>query len=266
MSGNDYKSQLAAERMKGQALLVAKGLSRTQAERAAAAAARNVNPYGQKEEGPSCWQERKEAKRQMYLGSTEKPPILGVKPKASPTSSGGSYSQCQKCFQLGHWTYECKNDHTYISRPRIKNPKLKKTTLLESCQFVNPDLEKEREEERRLLKEKIEKGKSERREAKRRRKHLSRSGSDHNSSEASVFNTDTESSATGSEYSSERGSSSCSFSDSEDKKRKHKRKLKKRRHRRSSTSSGSSDSESTSDSDSDDKGGWRKSKRRGNKH
>ncbi|XP_047062160.1 zinc finger CCHC domain-containing protein 10-like [Lolium rigidum] len=270
MSGNDYKSQLAAERMKAQALLVAKGLSRTQAERAAAAAARNVNAYGQKEEGPSRWQERKEAKRQMYLGSTEKPPILGVKPKASPTSSGGAYSQCQKCFQLGHWTYECKNDHTYISRPsrtqQIKNPKLKKTTLLESCQFVNPDLEKEREEERRLLKEKIEKGKSERREAKRRRKHLSRSGSDHNSSEASVFNTDTESSATGSEYSSERGSSSCSSSDSEGKKRRHKRKLKKRRHRRSSTSSGSSDSESTSDSDSDDKGGRRKSRRRGNKH
>jgi hypothetical protein len=168
-------------------------LSRAQAERAAAAAARNVNAYGQKEEGPSRWQERKEAKRQMYLCSTEKPPILGVKPKASTTSSGGAYSRCQKCFQLGHWTYECKNDHTYISRPsrtqQLKSPKLKKTTRLESCQFLNPDLEMEREEERKLMKEKMEKGKSEKREAKSKRKHVSRSGSDCNSSEAPVFNT-----------------------------------------------------------------------------
>ncbi|KAA8527387.1 hypothetical protein F0562_034898 [Nyssa sinensis] len=65
-------AQDAAERIKAAALTAAKGLSRAQAERAAAAAARNVNAYGQKEEGPSRWQERKEAKRQMYLMSTEK--------------------------------------------------------------------------------------------------------------------------------------------------------------------------------------------------
>jgi hypothetical protein len=260
MSRNDHKSQLAAERIKVQALFVAKGLSRAQAERAAAAAARNVNAYGQKEEGPSRWQERKEAKRQMYLGSTEKPPVLGVKPKASVASSSGAYSQCQKCFQLGHWTYECKNDHTYISRPsrtqQLKSPKLKKTRL-ESCQFLNPDLEMEREEERKLMKEKMEKGKSERREAKSKRKRVSRGGSDRNSSEALVFTTNTKSSSTDSEYSSERDSSSCSSSDSEDKKRRHKRKQKKRRHR--------SDSTSSADSDSDDKGSRRRSSRRGNR-
>ncbi|KAG8079569.1 hypothetical protein GUJ93_ZPchr0007g3987 [Zizania palustris] len=46
----------------------------------------------------------------MYLMSTEKAAILGVKPKASATSSIGAYTQCQKFFQSGHWTYECKND------------------------------------------------------------------------------------------------------------------------------------------------------------
>ena len=72
------------------------------AEHTLAVVACNVNAFGKKEDGPSCWQERKEAKRQMYLGSIDKAPILGVRPKASPTSSGGMDSQCLKRFQLGH--------------------------------------------------------------------------------------------------------------------------------------------------------------------
>jgi hypothetical protein len=258
MSGND--SQAAADRIKAQALSNAKGLSRAQAERAAEAAARNVNAYGQKEEGPSRWQERKEAKRQMYLMSTEKAVRLGVKPNAVPTSNAGG--QCQKCFQTGHWTYECKNERVYMTRPsrteQLKNPRLKKAWLPASSQFVNPDLEKEMEEERGLMREKLKKEKSERKKvkskAKSKRKHVSDSDSD------------SESSVTGSEYSSESGSSSYSSSDSEDnKKRRRKTKQKKRRHRRDSTSSSSSESESESDSDSDDKGSRRKSKKRGDK-
>jgi hypothetical protein len=54
MSGNDDKSQAAADKIKAAALSAAKGLSRAQAERAAAAAARNVNAYGQKEEGQAA--------------------------------------------------------------------------------------------------------------------------------------------------------------------------------------------------------------------
>uniref|UniRef100_A0A0E0J334 CCHC-type domain-containing protein n=1 Tax=Oryza nivara TaxID=4536 RepID=A0A0E0J334_ORYNI len=267
MSGNDDKSQAAAERIKAQALSAAKGLSRTQAERAAAAAARNVNAYGQKEEGPSRWQERKEAKRQMYLMSTEKAVILGVKPKAAQTSSsGGAYTQCQKCFQPGHWTYECKNERVYISRPsrtqQLKNPKLKKTAAPVSYQFQNPDLEKEKEE-RKLMKAKLKKEKSEKSKRKSKRKYHSRSDSD--SSEASVFDSDSESSVTGSEYSSG-SSSSYSSSDSEDKKRRPKRKQQKRRHRRETSSSASSESDSesasASDSDSDDKGSRKKSRKR----
>ena len=68
-SKKEEKSQAAAERIKAAALSAAKGLSRAQAERAAAAAARNVNAYGQKEEGPSRWQEKREAKRQLNIYS-----------------------------------------------------------------------------------------------------------------------------------------------------------------------------------------------------
>uniref|UniRef100_A0A0D9XQ30 Uncharacterized protein n=1 Tax=Leersia perrieri TaxID=77586 RepID=A0A0D9XQ30_9ORYZ len=268
MSGNEDKSQAAADRIKAQALSAAKGMSRTQAERAAAAAARNVNAYGQKEEGPSRWQERKEAKRQMYLMSTEKAVILGVKPKAAQSSSGGAYTQCQKCFQPGHWTYECKNERVYMSRPsrsqQLKNPKLKKMAAPESYHFQNPDLEKERENERKLMKEKLKKEKTEKSKRKSKRKYRSRSDSD--SSEASVFDSDSESSVTGSEYSSG-SSSSYSSSDLEDKKRRPKRKQQKRtRHIRETSSSASSDSESdsasASDSDSDDKGSRKKSRKR----
>ncbi|KAJ0577270.1 putative transcription factor interactor and regulator CCHC(Zn) family [Helianthus annuus] len=101
-------AQDAAERIKAATLSAAKGLSRSQAERAAAAAARNVNAYGQKEEGPSRWQERKEAKRQMYLMSTEKQVRLGE--RKDQKASMSTATNCQKCFQPGHWTYECKNE------------------------------------------------------------------------------------------------------------------------------------------------------------
>ncbi len=25
--------------------------------------------------------------------------------------------QCQRCLKYGHWTYECKNEKTYVYRP-----------------------------------------------------------------------------------------------------------------------------------------------------
>ncbi|KAL4592395.1 hypothetical protein LXL04_005387 [Taraxacum kok-saghyz] len=85
-----------SDKLKAAALTAAtKGLSRVQAERATANATRNVNAYGQKEEGPSRWQEKKEAKTQMYLKSTEKQATLNQK-------------KCQKCKQNGHWTSECQ--------------------------------------------------------------------------------------------------------------------------------------------------------------
>lgn len=122
----------AADRVKAAALCVAKGLSRTQAERAASAVAPNVNEFGQKEEGPSRWQERKEAKRQMYLLSTERVVTLGVRKdptKLAGAGAVGGSQHCQKCFQMGHWTYECQNERVYVSRPtrtqQLMNPKLR---------------------------------------------------------------------------------------------------------------------------------------------
>nr|GMD92338.1 zinc finger CCHC domain-containing protein 10-like [Ipomoea batatas] len=253
-SKNEDGAQDAAERIKAAALSAAKGLSRAQAERAAAAAARNVNAYGQKEEGPSRWQERKEAKRQMYLMSTEKQVRLGERKdlKTSMTSIG-SASQCQKCFQTGHWTYECKNERVYISRPsrtqQLKNPKLRMKVSI-SYDLESPDIEKD--------------GKNEEKVKKSKRKHKSdtESGSD---SEASVFESD---SGAGTDSSSGGSETSYSSTDSEEERRRRRRKKKKklqqrkRRHRRYSSTSESSDSSSDSESDSEDRSSRKKSSRR----
>ncbi|CAH2044628.1 unnamed protein product [Thlaspi arvense] len=266
----EEKAQVAADRIKAAALTAAKGLSRTQAERAAAAAARNVNAYGQKEEGPSRWQEKREAKRQMYLMSTEKAVRLGERKDKSISTSvvGGASaaSQCQKCFQAGHWTYECKNERVYISRPsrtqQLKNPRLR----------VKPSVDDlDNDGEKPVAGNGKEEEGGERRSKKSKRKHRSKddSGSD---SEASVFETDSDGSESSGESSSEYSSSSDS--EEERRRRRYKKKSKKkqkqrkeRRRRYSSSSSESSDSESASDSDSDDDRSSRKkkSKRHSNK-
>ncbi|KAL2893637.1 Halomucin [Bienertia sinuspersici] len=252
-SKKEEKADAAADRIKAAAMSAAKGLSRAQAERAAAAAARNVNAYGQKEEGPSRWQERKEAKRQMYLMSTEKAVRLGERKdlKSNMSSVGGLTSQCQKCFQPGHWTYECKNERVYISRPSrsqiLKNPKLRQK-MMSSYNEDNPDVKRtEVEEEEREEKEEKKKPKK-----KSKRKHRSDTESS-SDSEASDSGSDSRSSsATGSDYSSDSALSYSSSSDSEDERKRSKRSNKKQKGRRKrySSSSEPSDSESSSDSDS----------------
>ncbi|KAF5452272.1 hypothetical protein F2P56_027291 [Juglans regia] len=255
-SKKEEKAQVAAERIKAATLSAAKGLSRAQAERAATAAARNVNAYGQKEEGPSRWQEKREAKRQMYLNSTEKAVRLGERKdlKASMSTVAGVASQCQKCFQSGHWTYECKNERVYISRPsrtqQLKNPKLRMKVSI-SYDLDNPDVKEE---------------KAEKSSKKSKRKHRSYSDSS-SGSEASVFETDSgASSVTGSDYSSDESSSSYSSSSDSEEERRQRRKKKKQkrgRRRRDSSSSESSDSDLASESDSDDRSSHRKNRRHG---
>ncbi|KAE8725848.1 outer envelope pore protein 16-2 [Hibiscus syriacus] len=250
MSGNkEEKPQAAADRIKAAALCAAKGLSRAQAERAATAATRNVNAYGQKEEGPSRWQEKREARRQMYLMSTEKAVRLGErKDKATMPTMGAS--QCQKCLQAGHWTFECKNERVYMSRSsrtqQLKNPKLRMKLSI-SYDLDIPDGQDKKDDDRS-------------KKSKRKYRSDSGTGSD---SEASVFETDIDaSSVTGSEYSSEGSSTDCSSSsESEEERRRRRRKKKKKqkkgRRRRYSSSSESSDS----DSDSDDRSRQKKSSR-----
>lgn len=261
-SKKEEKAQAAAERIKAAALSAAKGLSRAQAERAATAAARNVNAYGQKEEGPSRWQERKEAKRQMYLMSTEKAVRLGERKdlKANVASIGGVASQCQKCFQAGHWTYECKNERVYISRPSrsqlLKNPKLRQK-MMASYNADDPDIKGDEEEK---------KEKAEKRAKKSKRKYRSETESS-SDSEASESGSDSRSSASGSDYSSDESASSySSSSDSEEERRRKKKKQKQKgRRKRYSSSSESSDYKSSSDSDSDGKG-RRKSRKHSRRH
>ncbi|KAL3697002.1 hypothetical protein R1sor_011078 [Riccia sorocarpa] len=209
----------AADRIKAAALTAAKGLSRAQAERAAAAAARNVNAYGQKEEGPSRWQERKEAKRQMYLMSTEKAVKLGVR-KDPRTAAGPDLSkQCQKCFQLGHWTYECKNERVYMSRPsrtqQLKNPKLR-PKLLESPE-ESTQTDRKVEEETATLGEKKSKKKGSK---KRKRRRAASSDSESNSasghtSDASDYSSSTTRESSRSASSSRSPGSSGSSTDSD---------------------------------------------------
>lgn len=262
-SKKEEKAQAAAERIKAAALSAAKGLSRAQAERAATAAARNVNAYGQKEEGPSRWQERKEAKRQMYLMSTEKAVRLGERKdlKANVASIGGVASQCQKCFQAGHWTYECKNERVYISRPSrsqlLKNPKLRQK-MMASYNADDPDIKGDEEEKKEE--------KAEKRAKKSKRKYRSETESS-SDSEASESGSDSRSSASGSDYSSDESASSySSSSDSEEERRRKKKKQKQKgRRKRYSSSSESSDYKSSSDSDSDGKG-RRKSRKHSRRH
>eukprot|EP01018_Ginkgo_biloba_P006273 Gb_37033 [translate_table: standard] len=286
-SKKEETAQAAADRIKAAALTAAKGLSRAQAERAAAAAARNVNAYGQKEEGPSRWQERKEAKRQMYLMSTEKAVKLGVRKDLKPSASSGTAAQqCQKCFQSGHWTYECKNERVYMSRPsrtqQLKNPKLKMKFSV-SYELDNPENPLDvRGLQRGMMGNPVSEmppkkstakrksmNKSKSKNKKSKRKQFSDDTSESDSSEASVFSSDSGSSSeysgsdsdTSSAISSGGGSSETSSqSDSEEERRRRKRQ-KKRRHRRYSSSDSESDSESDSDSDSDSEDSRKRSRR-----
>ncbi|ESW14014.1 hypothetical protein PHAVU_009G074533 [Phaseolus vulgaris] len=257
MSSNksEEKSQAAADRIKAAALTAAKGLSRAQAERAAAAAARNVNAYGQKEEGPSRWQEKREAKRQMYLMSTEKAVKLGERKDLKPSrSASGGAAQCQKCFQSGHWTYECKNERVYISRPsrtqQLKDPKLRPRVDAP----VAYDLDLDGDVPDGDVKEEKEKGKRKKKKKSEKKRRRYDSESDSGSVTSSV---------TGSDSSSESSSSSDSEEERRRRRRKKKQRERLRRSRRShSSSSGSeSDTDSGSDSDSDDKSSRRKKTR-----
>eukprot|EP00898_Chlorokybus_atmophyticus_P001226 jgi/Chlat1/2103/Chrsp17S00185 len=122
--GSREAAARAAEQLKASAMARAGAKAAKAAEMGAGGPGQGVNAYGQKEEGPSRWQERKEAKRQMYLMSTEKGATLRT--RSDKQSVGQGTQQCQKCYKFGHWTYECKNERVYMARPtrtmQLKNP------------------------------------------------------------------------------------------------------------------------------------------------
>ncbi|KAI8380042.1 zinc knuckle-domain-containing protein, partial [Blakeslea trispora] len=116
-------------------------------------------------------------------------------PKASTST------QCQRCLEHGHWTYECKKERSYKVRP-TRTQQLKKPVKL-----LQPDLPEELQDKRGLA-DKILKAKE------RKRKRRSRSSS--SSSSDSGSDSDSSVSSSSSSYSSSSGSSSfSSSSDSE---------------------------------------------------
>ncbi|KAL5730751.1 hypothetical protein ACHQM5_003543 [Ranunculus cassubicifolius] len=244
-SKRDEKALAAAERLKG--------MSRVQSEKAAASATRNLNAYGQKEEGPSLRQIKKERLRAMYVYSTEKAVVLGERKglKNLPDTSNMA-SQCQKCFGHGHWSFECKNERAYVSRPsqtkQIKNPRLKRK--LSVSYDGNPDILPPPEEKKDENDSKISRSKCH-----QHSDSISDTGSDH----SSVVSGSDSSPGTG-------GSSNSSCSESEEEKRGKKNKsYKRRKHHKYSSTSESSDSYSDSDSDSDSGSDKEEERKRRNK-
>eukprot|EP00271_Cylindrocystis_brebissonii_P002971 TRINITY_DN13714_c0_g1_i1.p1 TRINITY_DN13714_c0_g1~~TRINITY_DN13714_c0_g1_i1.p1 ORF type:complete len:174 (-),score=40.26 TRINITY_DN13714_c0_g1_i1:221-742(-) len=158
-------STAASEKIRSASLSANKGLSRAQAERAADAAARNINAYGQKEEGVSRTAERKEAKRQMYLESTERAVTIGAKPRDP------GMQMCQKCYKTGHWTKDCLQGERNLGQEALDEK-----VATKQLETMSASREKKEESARRAKRKEREKQKAKekkaekQREKKRRRK------------------------------------------------------------------------------------------------
>ncbi|KAJ3106014.1 hypothetical protein HDU97_007198 [Phlyctochytrium planicorne] len=126
-------------------------------------------------------------------------------------------TQCQKCLEFGHWTYECKNPRKYLSRPsrtqqlNRPNPALQTVTSASSI-------------ERRGLADKILEEKKRKRELESK-KHAASDSDSSSSSDSSDSSSDSDSDSSDSSDSSDdekdggksdsSSSSSSSDSDSE---------------------------------------------------
>ncbi|KAJ3116052.1 hypothetical protein HDU96_010518 [Phlyctochytrium bullatum] len=162
--------------------------------------------------------------------------IVGGRGPGTSTVKSAKGFQCQRCYQFGHFTYECKNERVYLSRPsRSQMVSLPPSRTLRP---TNPD--NLTPEQRKGLADKILKQK----QAQRKRKGLD----DDDSSSSSSSDSDSDSSSSSDESDGEGGSDSSSSSDSSDSSE-------------SDGSSSSSDSESdSSESDSEDEAPKKKQK------
>lgn len=135
-------------------------------------------------------------------------------------------TQCQKCLEHGHWTYECKKDRSYKVRP-TRTQQLKKPLKL-----YEPELPEELQDNRQGLAAKILKKKE--KERLRKKKRSRRSYSDSSSSSSSSSGSDSESdssesSSSGSESDSSLSSSSYSSSSSSSNSENEKKRKRSRR-------------------------------------
>ncbi|XP_075265414.1 uncharacterized protein LOC142357759 [Convolutriloba macropyga] len=120
--------------------------------------------------------------------------------RQSSSSRGGGSQVCQKCMQVGHWTYECPNPRVYQARPtrtqQLKNPKVRQR-FMDADELLETDTGKPGRKE------------DEKRKKKRRR---SPSTSSSSSSDSGSSSSDSDSSSSGSGSSSGSDSSSSSGS------------------------------------------------------
>jgi hypothetical protein len=162
-------------------------------------------------------------KRKFELDITEKNPLI----KKKKLEEARKTQKCQRCLQVGHATWQCKNEPVYLSRPSrtqwLKNPTKKPKFHLNELPPEPVELYAQLGKELKKMK-------------KKRRKESSSSSSSESETESSSSAESTSDSSNTSDDSSEKSSSSDSDSNS------------------SSDNDSGSDSESSSSSSSSSSG------------
>jgi len=127
----------------------------------------------------------------------------------SNKTSQAKSQQCQKCLQIGHWTYQCKGERAYNRRPSRSAVVKNAQASVPNVQFYNTE---KPPDPQRDLKEKVD-ALLKKKHKKKRKKSPSVSASSESESESSSEN-ESSSSGSGSESSSSSGSESSSSSGS----------------------------------------------------
>ncbi|RLN55578.1 hypothetical protein BBJ28_00008665 [Nothophytophthora sp. Chile5] len=202
---------------------------------------------GRADDAPvGMWTQRKEALRNMYATSTDQVRVHRRGLGHGAASASSAAAMCQKCLRPGHWTYECKNEATYVQRAsrsqQLRNPKLRqpfnqekppdpKEDAAVAAQAAKPSKKKAKKKDM---------AKSETKARRKRRRSVSSSSSSESSSSSSSSSgsdsdsSDSSGSSSGSSASSSSGSesdsdSSSSSSDSRDSSRRTHRSKRRRK-------------------------------------
>lgn len=94
---------------------------------------------GSTDEKFNKWQAKREMKRKMYEMTDEQAPIIRERKKEQ-------LQQCQRCLQIGHWTYECKNAPVYAKRVSRTKQLLKLDHKPAAEPVLPPWIEEQRQE------------------------------------------------------------------------------------------------------------------------
>ncbi|RLN87499.1 hypothetical protein BBJ28_00004792 [Nothophytophthora sp. Chile5] len=168
------------------------------------------------------WTQRKEALRNMYATSTDQVRVHRRGLGHGAASASSAAAMCQKCLRPGHWTYECKNEATYVQRAsrsqQLRNPKLRQPFNQEKPPDPKEDAAVAAQAAKPSKKKAKMKGmaKSETQARRKRRRSVSSSSSESPSSSSSSSGSDSDSSdSSGSSSGSSASSSSGSESESD---------------------------------------------------